>query len=216
MKSLVVTFFFTCTLLTPISLAQRGGPPHGGPPFPGGAHGGAMRPSMHPDEFHSHSDFHGEHTVGTLIPPWAYDYGYGYGYGSPFADFGYAPPCTCPEHPQPQVIMVAQPERPPDPPRSAIHTYTWPGQPARTPAVFSLAMKNSDVHSAIAVWVQDGIVNYLDENGKARSESLAAIDLEATRSLNKEKLLNLPLPKGTPSQSAAGSLRSGQPAAARE
>ena len=62
------------------------------------------------------------------------------------------------------------------------------------PPTFSIALKDSSVHSAAAVWVQDDTLHFVTPEGVRRQVSLDLVDRETTRTLNRQKKLELRLP----------------------
>ena len=129
-------------------------------------------------------------------------YGYGYGYGAGWSglpDQGDMPLDTgfpAPVPPTPPV-MALPPEPPPPPPppaRLVVHEYSWPAAERPSAATFALASKDGAVHFASAVWVQNGVLNYIDDHGSAGHMSIDSIDRENTRRLNAERALTLQIP----------------------
>jgi hypothetical protein len=105
----------------------------------------------------------------------------------------------------PQVILLAMqleappaPPPPPEPARPVIREYAWPNSVDDSAGVFALANTDGTVSLAIAVWVQDGMVHHVNQNGMETLTALNAIDRGTTRRLNAEKGLNLSLPAGSP------------------
>jgi len=100
-----------------------------------------------------------------------------------------------------RVPMIVMPEsygptsiQPPPPPvESVMHEYTWPesGDPS---AVFLIVSKDDSVHSAVAVWIQDGAVRYITPDGTGGRLALGSVNRAATRSANAAKHLTLALP----------------------
>lgn len=88
----------------------------------------------------------------------------------------------------------APPPPPPDPPRPVMHEYNWPANIAREEArVFSLVATDSTVRFAVAVWFQDDALHYSTPDGTSGSLRPDEIDRNATRRLNAERGLRLPL-----------------------
>jgi hypothetical protein len=88
----------------------------------------------------------------------------------------------------------------PDPVRPIRHEYSWPA-PAReetAASAFLIVLADSTVRLAIAVWQQDGALHFLAPNGASGVIRLDAINREATRRLNAERGLTLPLPATNP------------------
>lgn len=143
------------------------------------------------------------------FPGWSFPYypffggygGYGYGYE------GYAPAAASPS------VIVIQPmtpemmgiqRKPPEPAKLEIRDYKpaagAEAQPAAAPAqlgprqLFSIAMKNGSRDLAMAAWVQDDCLNYINERGRSQRVALGAVDRNMTERLNREKDLSLWLP----------------------
>lgn len=120
--------------------------------------------------------------------PW-YDTGYDYGYM---------------QAPAPSIIIVQQPTPPvvvqekPSEAQPEIHEYKQT-TPAPAPSEtelqgFAIVLKDGSSESAMAVWVQDNVVRYVDRAGRHRQAPLDQVDREATRKLNRERKLDLWLP----------------------
>jgi hypothetical protein len=60
--------------------------------------------------------------------------------------------------------------------------------------VFTLAMKDGTTTPAILVWVQKGVLHYIDPAGKTVHVPLSTLDRDATQRLNRDKNLELHLP----------------------
>jgi hypothetical protein len=127
--------------------------------------------------------------------PWGYGGGYVGGYLGTglLGDYGYDNEVSQP----PQPAFMAQPQLPPSPPpppaRSVIREYNWPAGPPSA-GMFSLVLKDGTVHTAIAVWVQDGVVHYNGRDGSAERIPLDRIDRDATNRSNAQGQLTLRLP----------------------
>jgi hypothetical protein len=66
---------------------------------------------------------------------------------------------------------------------------------ASTPSVFFLiAMKDHAIYPAIAYWVEDGILNYISQQGVRNRVSLDLVDLAFSTQLNKERNIDFGLP----------------------
>jgi hypothetical protein len=118
--------------------------------------------------------------------PWL-DYGYGYAPYDYGYDYGYEAP------PEPSVVVV-QPSLPPplvmQPPPQPIHSeikeYEFPPE-AKESSPYSIALKDGAVRSAIAVWVTDEALHYVDPRGKAAEVPLDSVDRQQTKKLNPGK-----------------------------
>ncbi len=137
---------------------------------------------------------------GWSLPFWPYYGGYG-GYG------GY----DMAQAAQPSIIviqpfspeMMGQPRKPPEPARLEIREYKGPAageaQPAAaaplgTQQMFSIVLKNGARDAAMAAWVDDDCLNYMNASGQRQKVALSAIDRAATERLNRQKNLSLWLP----------------------
>ena len=106
--------------------------------------------------------------------------------------------------PPPSMIVVMPqveqppPPVPPPPVRSEIHEYHWPSSSGDSNGrAFSIVRKGHGVQSAIAVWVQGRFLCYTAPNGSSGRVAIDEVDREATRRINAEKQLYLPLPNGS-------------------
>jgi len=96
--------------------------------------------------------------------------------------------------PSPQPAPMEAPQPPPEPPRLVVREYKGAETGSDTSAVFSIVAKDGSVRSAIAVWVVDGAVHYLDPDDVPAQVPLSSVDRGATRRANAEKRLTLWLP----------------------
>jgi hypothetical protein len=122
-----------------------------------------------------------------------------------FGDYDYTNPYEY--QPAPNVVIVQQPpayplvpETPLPAVQSEIREYKQPASAGpeasgkeEQPA-FAIALKDGSVRSAVAVSVQDDIVNYVDPDGRHEQFPLGTVDRETTRRLNRERNLQLQLP----------------------
>jgi len=119
--------------------------------------------------------------------------------------FAYPPPI---EYPAVNSTETAPPSPPPTPPlkpaHSVIHEYKWnesEGALDDRVTTFTIALKDGSKCYAVAAWVQDGNLNYLDSEGRQQVLSSDRIDRDATQNLNREKNIKLqlpPAPKASP------------------
>jgi hypothetical protein len=115
------------------------------------------------------------------------------------------------EHaPAPNIVVVQQPmpqmfvqPAPREIVRSEIHDYkgqVWPIPPAvkGEPILLAVVLKDGTVRSAIAVWVQDNVLHYIDIEDRHYQVPMESIDRPSTRKLNRERNLDLwlPAPRG--------------------
>jgi hypothetical protein len=176
--------------------AQRGGRGGGAiarPGFGGGSgagrFGGAMdrgwnrRPGLTGSGFGSYgwsdSGFYGD----PFYQDWAGTNGDGY---QPAPPVYLVMPFQTPPEPAPAP--------PPEPARPVIHEYSWPNDGADHPAAYSIVSRDSSVHRAVAVWVQDNEVRFTGAGGTTGRIAPAAIDCKATARLNADNKLRLWLP----------------------
>jgi hypothetical protein len=119
--------------------------------------------------------------------------------------------CAAPRDPQPIFVLPPAPVMPPAPAplppapapvRSVIREYNWETSAREVASAKSylLVLTDSTVRAAIAVWQQDGSLHFLAPDRTSGAVRLDAIDREATRRLNAERGLTLPLPQSTPSR----------------
>jgi hypothetical protein len=116
-----------------------------------------------------------------------YDFEYPYEYENGFSQNVVEQPV------RPVVIRQA----PPPVVKSEIHSYEI-GAPSPAPAAeqpaFVIALNDGSRVIATAVWVQDGLVHYIDTGDLSRQVPLTSVERELTRKLNQERNLNLRLP----------------------
>jgi hypothetical protein len=115
-------------------------------------------------------------------------------------DSGYSaePNVIIVQPPAPQVIV----QQPPREVRSEIRDYTSPapGPTAAAPvapaeaATFVIALNDGSVRAASAVWVQDSVLHYVDNDDIHRQVPMKSVNRESTRKLNHERKLELWLP----------------------
>jgi len=133
-----------------------------------------------------------------------YILGYGY-YPAPFHyDSGYAPPAADASPPPPQSPdVIVNPDFKPDTTNSTMHVYTYtpsePGngqaaEPAAPQVYFLIAMKDHTIVAALAYWVENGTLNYIDRQGVRYQAALDAVDREFSAQLNKDRNIDFALP----------------------
>ena len=128
--------------------------------------------------------------------PGFYPYGFTAGYDS--GGYDYEPEVMPVQPPAPQVIFQA----PPREVRSEIHEYSAPAMgAAAAPSTesgeatsFVIALADGSLHSANAVWVQNGVLHYVDGEDNHHEVPLSSVDRRSTRTLNRERKLDLWLP----------------------
>ena len=125
--------------------------------------------------------------------PYALTGGYDWG-GYDTGGYDYEPGVMPLQPPAPQVIVQA----PPREVRPEIHEYMAPGAASATEpgevASFVIALADGSLRSANAVWVQSGLLHYVDGDDNHHAIPLSAVDRQSTRKLNRERKLDLWLP----------------------
>ena len=122
-------------------------------------------------------------------------------FAAPFWDTGYEAGYP----PPPNVVVVEQgppplilPPKPAEPVRSAITEYKGAApaepEPAGERPAFAIVLKDGTAHDAMAVWVQEGALHYIDSEGGHHEARLDVVDRQATKSRNRERRLELRLP----------------------
>ena len=175
--------------------AQRGG--YGVGVSAGGMHGGVGRAGTGPGAFGGPGVRRFNRRFGTpyvssfsLYPFFDGDY-----------DFGYTPypyqtqPTTIVVEPVQPVIVAQAPAQVGNP---VIHTYSVAAAPAGgQQPTFVIVLTNGSRVEAVAVWVQDGILHYVDPDDRPHQVPLASVDRALTRKLNEDRglILRLPAPQ---------------------
>ena len=114
-----------------------------------------------------------------------------------WADYPYAEEPSPPFFMMPRATVFAPSPAPARPVQSVIHEY--PAPPASTGSnseatAFVVALKDGSQRSAIAAWIQEGKLHYVDSQQRHQVLSPDVIDRETTERLNDEKHLRLELP----------------------
>ena len=135
----------------------------------------------------------GRHYGGRAYTSGGYPYAAGYDYG-----YAQAPNEVVVEQAPPPVIVQQAPPPPPQPPRPALYEYKpgslpEPGPPAE-PRTFAIILRDGSVHEAMAVWVQEDTLHYMDSDGRHRQTPLDAVDRQSSRRVNRERQLELNIP----------------------
>jgi hypothetical protein len=150
-------------------------------------------------------------TLGGRAPFFAFDNRFGFGrrffpssafFPSAFPlflggdDSGYPPASN--------IIIMEQPppvqQAPCETVRSEIHEYNPTAAepvPGEEQPAFAIVLRDGSVHSAVAVSVQDEVLNYVDPDGEHRRVPLDTVDRQATRRVNRERKLELHVPPPT-------------------
>lgn len=204
MKTVVRLTSLACVLAVG-AFGQRGGYGGGfghgggfsrGGGFSHGFMGGSRRPQFFPSIrfrspfFNRGFGFNGGAFLGGTIWPAFYDDNYDNPYpaqAAPNVIVVYAPPA-------PQPVYYA-PEPAPAP---VVREYHWDNAPAgpaaRLPIYFSFALRDSSVVRALAYWVQDNTLHYVDQEGTQKRMSLAEVDRARSAKLNRERGIDFGLP----------------------
>lgn len=146
--------------------AGRGG--NGGARHSGGGQHGAVRSFGH---------YRGE---GNRL---GYGWG-GYGYwGGYDYDPGYLAPAVVPSR-------RTQAPAPDPPAHSVIHEYNSPadyGTESTGPLLYLIAFRDKTIRAAMAYWLQDDSVYYLDTDHKQQHAPLSSVDRDLSAQLNRER-----------------------------
>jgi hypothetical protein len=127
---------------------------------------------------------------------------YGWSYPGFYGDYGWPGTYDDEYQASPGVVVVmpvlpppeAPPPPPPDPARPVMHEYNWPDDGGDRRETFSIVSRDSSIHQAFAVWVQDSELRYTAVDGSTGRMTPAAIDCNASERLNAEKKLKVWLP----------------------
>lgn len=90
----------------------------------------------------------------------------------------------------------------PEPPRVAhavVNEYKWKDEAAEVASsspTFTIALRDGSLRYAVAAWLQNSQLYYVDSDGKQEALSSNQIDRVTTQRLNGEKNLRLQLPPG--------------------
>jgi hypothetical protein len=192
---------FSGMLLAAVAVAQHGGGGHSGGGHSGGGHSGGG--------FHGGHDGRGSvggrggfgggfygGSAGPAIVGGSYVAPYpSYpSYGSGYADPGYyqAPPA-----PEPQQQMGYAPDYGPGggqpaPPEDSLQTYNAPAPTPQEEAMQSghyylIAYKDHSVYTALAYWMENGVLNYVTPQSVHNQVTLDRVDLDLTKQLNSRR-----------------------------
>jgi hypothetical protein len=149
--------------------------------------------------------------------PWGWGWGgypsYGGYYGSalyPYPAYGspYDNTSSYAYSPSPNVTVIYPPgasdygESNPPPesaPSAIINEYHWGAssnvQTPSQPVHFSIALRNNTVVDALAYWVDDGTLRYVDMQGKQQQVPLGQVDQARSQQLNRERGIEFGLPR---------------------
>jgi hypothetical protein len=214
--------FIALSLIATGSFAQHSGGFRGGFAGPPGAALGAPPPvagfGRVPPGYGGTGVFPGSHrgpVIRSAFGPGAFGHrfgygnGFGYGYFAPYLPlFGYDQSLGGYPEETPGAGNVfifspnadtgaGPPPAPPHPASAVIHEYNVNPEVAAAagaPGAFTIALKDGSIRSAVAFWVQQGKVHYIDPQDRQQVLSSDLIDRETTERLNRQKNLAMQLP----------------------
>jgi hypothetical protein len=137
--------------------------------------------------------------------------GYGYAGYNDYNDTSYAPYAPYAQAPAANVTVIYLPPAPSygpqivstsqyEPQRAQPMTREYPDHasapPAagRAPIYFQIATKDGSVYAALAYWVQDGLLHYVDLDEDSAQVPVNAVDRERSEKLNKAREVDFRLP----------------------
>ncbi len=128
----------------------------------------------------------------------------GYDFYAPYSPLyeGDEYPAENPEqYTAPGNVVLVQPSAPApaEHATSVIHEYNFenkPGAASEEPLTFTIVLKDGSRRSAIASWVQNGTLHYLDSQSRQQLLAPEMIDRGATQRANEGKNLRMDLPPG--------------------
>jgi hypothetical protein len=84
-------------------------------------------------------------------------------------------------------------------PSASINEYHWGAssnaQAQNTPVHFSIALRNNSIVDALAYWVDDGTLRYVDMQGRQQQVPLSQVDQARSQQLNRERGIEFGLPQ---------------------
>lgn len=193
-----------------------GGGFHGGGSFGGGFRGGEFRGGFGRGFYGGYGrGFYGGYPWGWGLGwgwgglwdypwDWGWDYGYPYGYPA-YPSYGYAYPSYEYSYPaQPVVTTYApdgsatyQPSQPAKP--VVINQYFNKNENAppaqRQDVYFSIALHDGTVYTALAYWVQDGSLHFVDTQGNRHRVAITDVDEPKSENLNRQRGVDFGLPR---------------------
>lgn len=188
---------FAGMLLAAVAVAQHGGGGHsGGGHSGGGGHFGGGSHDGHHGSVGGHGGYGGGFYGGSVGPAIV---GGGYvapypSYGSGYVDPGYYP---APAAPQPQQQMEYAPDNGPGggqpaPPEDSIQTYNAAAPTPQEEAMQSghyylIAYKDHSVYTALAYWMENGVLNYVTPQSVHNQVTIDRLDLDLTKQLNSRR-----------------------------
>lgn len=184
--------------------------PGGGAPYvPRPTFGGSVwttAPLKPPKPVHDHDRRPGAIAYPVAVPVYAGGY---YPYDPPPAQVVYAAPATPftaavqpPEQPAP-VVIINQYFRADEPPvtetaqaatTATAAVQTTPAAPSRQETIFMIAMKDHNVYTANAYWIEDGALHFISTDGDERRVSMNEVDRDLSRRLNRDRNVAFGLP----------------------
>ena len=144
----------------------------------------------------------GRQGLGTFSYGWGYGAN-GWGYPAFYSDSAWPATYDGGNDASPNTILLmpmqtpaepALPPPPPEPARPVMHEYTWPDTGGDPHATFSIASRDGQVRSAVAVWVQGSEVAFTAADGRPGRVPQTTIDCGTTQRLNAQNNLRLSLP----------------------
>ncbi len=140
---------------------------------------------------------------------WDYGWGYdpGWGYGASYVPVYPPQPAVTVVYPQnaapptPSVIINQLPPRSAAPERRT-EPETYRSEAERRPSradrsdVYLIAFNDRTIRAALAYWVTDGTLHYLDLDHVRRTAPLSAVDRQFSAELNRERRVPFDLPEG--------------------
>ncbi len=200
---LLAAFIFSASLLVFTAAAQHGSHSGGGHVSGGGGHssgsigghGGYVYGGGYGGSYNR-----GRAVVVPYVYP-AFGYGYyaapGYGYGSGDPGYGYAappPPDNSMDYgpggqpaPPPDVNQYQEPVPQPDNSGLQIYQSQTPSpeeQAMNEGRYYLIAYKDHSVYTALAYWMENGVLNYVTPQSAHNQISLSLVDLDLTKQLN--------------------------------
>lgn len=127
--------------------------------------------------------------------PGPYDYTGGYAI-PPEPPIPPSPPVP-PPPPSPSVIV--NPDYKPEKTNPTLHVYTYVPDDQKTQSTpqvyFLIAMKDHTIYPAIAYWVENSTLEYIDRDGALHKAALDSVDRDFSIQLNKERNVDFGLPQ---------------------
>jgi hypothetical protein len=165
--------------------------------FPRFPPGPRIRSAFGPGAFGNRFGYGNRSGYGYFAPYYPF---YGYGYDQSLGGYPEEYPAGGNTFVFPPTANTSAGPPPAPPPQSAssvIHEYKL--NPELAPSTgkgtaFTIALKDGSMRSAVAFWVQQGKLHYIDSHDRQQVLSADLIDRDATERLNREKNLPMQLP----------------------